>query len=70
MFDYIPIIDIENPEAIGSFFSAYLGAARGSEDGTYLYTGSATSAMSSGSLVGEAQRMYYGHQGILSLGHR
>lgn len=70
MFDFVSQIDIGHPEAIGSFYSAYVGVARGPEDRTFIYSGSATSAKPAGSLVGEAARMYYGHEQILSLGHR
>ena len=71
MFEYFPQIDIEHPQSIGDFFSAYIGVAHCPTEGTYLYSGSATgvSKRAPFGLVGEASRMYRGHRKVLDLGH-
>jgi hypothetical protein len=70
IFESIPKIDIENPETIGSFLSAYGGIAHCPDD-TYIYIGSATSTRSRKwqPEVGEAKRMYHGHRMVLNRGH-
>jgi hypothetical protein len=71
MFDYLPHIDLQNPESIGDQFSSYFGVSHTPDSDkhlTDLYTGSATQ-ITNRSLIGEAGRLRYGHMKVLELGY-
>lgn len=71
MFDYLPHIDLQNPESIGDQFSSYFGVSHTPDSDrhlTHLYTGSATQ-ITNRSLIGEAGRLRYGHMKVLELGY-